>query len=311
LALFHIAPSMVFAGLDDITVRTGDRRHPPEEHAARLVRYFLLVSGFVPNHGNLIDPNDMSSENPYMARFDPRYPLTNPHHLRRIKQLILAREPVPSEITTSTQARVILNLLRRTLGPSGIMGWAEARHHRNGLRAGVRYTRALAGEVGPDRYLAHLLGGDVSPPRRPRRHVLHRRLPHAAPMLASAFSSDTDPFAELHREALDGSPVPGALLDNPNASPLPDMPPPDGVGFAPPLEAVPESVRAAPVVGEPAPSGPPLAPAPDEMPDPSQPRSDTSGIKDPLARRRRDRSSGVAFDPFADLELVTRSRGLP
>jgi hypothetical protein len=297
LALFHIAPSMVFAGLDDITVRTGDRRHPPEEHAARLVRYFLLVSGFAPNQGKLIDPNDMSNENPYMARVDPRYPLTNPHHLRRIKHLILARQPVPSEIMTPTQARVILNLLRRTLGPSGIMGWAEARHHRNGLRAAVRYIRELAGEIGPDHHLAKLFWGDVSPRRRPRRHVLPRRLPNAAPRLANAFSSDTDPFADLPRDDS------GTFPETPApASPaaLPDGVDGPLVGTA--WSAAPSTLSDVP------PAAPALRRDPLEL---GQPSPDASGPGQTLPRPRRARTHAVALDPFTDLGAVARPGGNP
>jgi hypothetical protein len=209
LVLFHIDPGFVFSGVDTITTQTGDRRHPAEEHAARLVRYFLLVSGFVHNHGELYNPNDIRNDNPYMARVDPRFPLTNPRHLRTIKHRLEARLPVRSEVSTPAQARMMLALLRKALGPSGIMGWSEAQAHLGVLRDAVKRVRALAGEVGPDHALARLLGGDVTPRSRPVRHVYReheRRLLQPLAGRVHRAREIADPFAEIprhHRRALE------------------------------------------------------------------------------------------------------------
>ena len=157
LALFNLLPGMLFTGVDTIDVGKG------EERAARLVRYFLLVSGTVPPAGPLYNPNSDRTDNPYMQKVDPRFPQTNPRHNRQIKVVAAAGRPTPPEVATPLAAQGLLALLRKVLGPSGVMQWDQAKAHMPMLRRNLKHVRALAGETGRDPNLETLFGGDVSP----------------------------------------------------------------------------------------------------------------------------------------------------
>ena len=181
LAIFSLLPGMLYSGVNTVDVGKG------EERAARLVRYFLLVSGTVPKSGELYNPNSDRTDNPYMEKVDPRFPQTNPKHNRQIKLVTAAGRPTPPEVTTPLAAQGLLALLRKVLGPSGVMQWDQAKAHMPMLRRNLKHVRALAGETGRDPNLETLFGGDVSPvlsyplPRGVHMPAGTRYLPAARP----------------------------------------------------------------------------------------------------------------------------------
>ena len=174
LALFSLNPAMMYSGIDGIDADDG------EALAARLVRYFLLVSRTVPRAGKLYNPKSDRKDNPYMQKVDPRFPQTNPRHNRRIKWAVMANMPTAPEVTTPIAAQSLLSLIRKVLAKSGVMQWDEAKDHLRALRRNLRHVRALAGETGRDINLEILFLGKVSPkltsfPALPRRRVAKRR----------------------------------------------------------------------------------------------------------------------------------------
>ncbi len=179
LVIFQIAPGMLFSGVDTITTKSGNRDHPAEDLAARLVRYFLLISGIVKNvQGDLYNPTDTRCDNPVMCTVDRKYPLTDPKETARIKALVERHIGAPPEVHSRTEARAAMAILRKVLAPSGLMDWSQMKANPVYLRHAVRTVRYMAGESGPDAALAALLGGDVTP-LAPR---LHTRRIRAVPL---------------------------------------------------------------------------------------------------------------------------------
>ena len=173
LALFSLNPAMMYSGIDGIDVDDGEAR------AARLVRYFLLVSRTVPPAGKLYNPKSDRKDNAYMQKVDPRFPQTNPRHNRRIKWAVMARRRTAPEVTTPVAAQSLLSLIRKVLAKSGVMQWDEAKEHIRELRYNLRHVRWVAGETGRDINLEVLFRGNVSPklgsfPPLPK----HRVVPH-------------------------------------------------------------------------------------------------------------------------------------
>jgi hypothetical protein len=172
LLLFQIAPGLIYGNVDEINT---DVTNPPDK-AARLVRYFRLISGIVPNRHNapLYNPRDTSSKsNPYIESKtpDPGEPLTDTNVTARIGGLVQkygghpADPRIPSMLHTPVQAQHALRLLRgKQFARSGVTSWSILNPQTMAdLRASVAKVRSLAGERGPDAYLARLLGGDVTP----------------------------------------------------------------------------------------------------------------------------------------------------
>ena len=182
LLLFQIAPGLVYGNVDTINTETGDAA----AHAARLVRYFRLVGGIVPNsNGVLYNPNetcfrtnnlptDDCQTNPYLEASvpDPGEPLTDINVTQRVGDLVRANghrpanPAIPSMLTTPAQAQAALGLLRNpNLAASGVFQWSVLNLPGTmaDLRASVAKIRLLAGEQGPDPYLENLLGGSVTP----------------------------------------------------------------------------------------------------------------------------------------------------
>lgn len=165
LALFEADPGLLFAGINRLTVNSGNRAHPPEELAARLVRYLLQVSGIVPLQGPLYNPvSNYSCKNPYMCRADPRFPLTDPRVLRGVLEQVRRHRATPPAVTTPAQAAAVLRVLRTNLVTNGsVLGWSEIKNNLPDLRREVAYLRRIAGEAGPDAVLGRLLGGNLAP----------------------------------------------------------------------------------------------------------------------------------------------------
>src|SRR5262249_14968150 len=139
LAVLLFAPGYLFSGVDTITTKSGNREHPAEDLAARLVRYFLLVSGTVPNVQEwLYNPTDTRCDNPYMCKIDPRFPLTNPRHTARIKAMVERGVWAPPEVHTRAQAQTAMALLRKLLRPSGVIGWSQVQQNLTYLRNAVK-----------------------------------------------------------------------------------------------------------------------------------------------------------------------------
>jgi hypothetical protein len=157
LALFSLNPAMMYSGIDGIDVDDGEVR------AARLVRYFLLVSHTVPPAGKLYNPKSSRKDNAYMQKVDPRFPQTNPRHNRRIKWAVMAHKRTAPEVTTPIAAQTLLTLIRKVLAKSGVMQWDQAKKHLRELRRNLRHVRALAGETGRDVNLEVLFRGSVRP----------------------------------------------------------------------------------------------------------------------------------------------------
>ena len=163
LALLRADPGLLFAGLDKLTVKSGNPKHPAEELAARLVRYLKLLAGEVPLHGPLYNPvsND-SCKNAYLCHVDRSDPLTDPAVLRRVKRQVEQHRATPPRITAPAQAAAVLAVLRTDfVTKNNVLGWAPVKASLPDLRREVAHLRLLAGEKGHDPVLSKLLGGDV------------------------------------------------------------------------------------------------------------------------------------------------------
>ncbi len=249
LVLFHIAPGMLFSGIDKVDA--GMSR--AEWLAARLVRYFRLVAGIVKNGAPLYNPRDTGSRsNPYMesASRDPQEPLTDVRLTAHIKSLVIhhgnrpASPAIPPMVRTPADARGLLQALRGRLRESGLLDWQTVRANLPGLRVAVARVRALAGETGPDPVLAAMLGGDVTPlPAPARARSQHHRASHlAAPPPAlpvrpqhhpvrrgGPMHDPTDPFNAL----LETSPPVPERITRDNGDPFAEIDAGAPIGVAP------------------------------------------------------------------------------
>lgn len=173
LSLFRIDPGLLFAGVDNVKT---------PEQAARLVRYFKLVSGEHPmkKGWGLHNPNDASPDNPYQNSVDPTDPLTDPKYLQHIHDIIWRTKRAVSAhhnivdytaagpaVVTKETAQRLLGILRHGMVKSGIASWSEVQDagSKYSLRVEIKRVRKLAGESGPDPVLSKIFG-DVSLPRK-------------------------------------------------------------------------------------------------------------------------------------------------
>lgn len=207
LMLFRIHPAAAF--LTDV-----DRAADPQA-AAKLARYFRVVSGEVPagqrgNNGILhnpyLDPGDY--QNPYQGRTDPAEPLTSIayysgvfnnyqkwvasgggslHPTKGRGNLAALPRFVPTPHRRPEEARMILDAIRRWPAPfiKVLQAWGQFGGIADQMQEQVREMRRLAGEDGPDPggKLQAVFGGDltVHAPHRPPFHPPAPPMPPAGP----------------------------------------------------------------------------------------------------------------------------------
>jgi len=301
--LCRVAPGMIYAGFDTINTETKNAA----AYACRLVRYWRLLAGLVPNAGPLYNPRndgyrahnlptDTLQKNAYIesATPDPQEALTDVRVTRHLRELVVhyghqpAAPEIPPLVRTQADAQAILPSLRAHLAQSGVLGWDPIKTNLRGLRIAVGKVMTIAGETKPDPVLSNLLGGVVRPqalrgrdhgthaPAAARRPAARHRHParpaappHARPAAHPAAHVDVnDPFTELRARAGLG------------ADPVPTGAPRAGLGADP----VPIGTRWAGLGADPVPSG----------------TSSPASGSDPFAARGR--APGETAAPVLDLD---------
>lgn len=187
LTMIRIFPWLAMSNLD-VSTNADD--------GSRLVRYFRIISGEVPEgqKGNtpgaqLHNPtNSHDCDRPYQCNDDPDEPLTSMRVMQEVldghnKWVAIATKPgtphnpaprdvlaklpalQPHRVQDPTIARALLQLIRSHPDPyKELLGWSEMSANIDQVQEMVRAARLVAGEDGPDpeHTLTKIFGGDLT-----------------------------------------------------------------------------------------------------------------------------------------------------